>query len=176
MQGYSDGDDSDYAHVDRPSEQFIPVQSSHQPAAIEAPDSIHEILQESSLKRRREAKKHISAVSNSQRSPRQSKHAKFEQPKDADSKAKGSRPDSQRGIDEVAFISKGLKLIVINDRDSNFLPIISLNSSPFQIQVYMHSQQSTIQTVFKLSLNFFNVNIGMWEPFMEKFNFEITST
>jgi hypothetical protein len=115
-------------------------------------------------------------VSDSQQSPRQSKRHELEKPKDADSKSKGSRPDSQRGIDEIAFISKGLKLIVINDRDSNFLPIISLNSSPFQIQAYMHSQQSTIQTVFKLSLNFFNVNIGMWEPFMEKFNFEVTST
>ena len=40
----------------------------------------------------------------------------------------------------------------------------------------MHSQQSSIQTVFKLSLNFFNVNIGMWEPFIEKFHFAVTST
>jgi hypothetical protein len=74
------------------------------------------------------------------------------------------------------LISNGLKLIVINDRDSNFLPIMSLNSSPCKITAYNTPQQSSIETVFKLSLNFFNVNIGMWEPFIEKFQFAITST
>lgn len=43
------------------------------------------------------------------------------------------RPDNQRGIDETKYSSKGLKLLLINDRDSNFLPIVSLNSSPFEV-------------------------------------------
>jgi hypothetical protein len=53
---------------------------------------------------------------------------------------------------------------------------MSLNSSPCKITAYNTPQQSSIETVFKLSLNFFNVNIGMWEPFIEKFQFAITST
>ena len=136
-----------------------PARSS---AVLEA-DSTENSIRGSSSKQRREKKRveiyqqkeeekqiqeQANEVSDGQQSPRRSKRHELDKSKDADSKSKRSRPDSQRGIDEIAFISKGLKLIVINDRDSNFLPIISLNSSPFQIQAYMHSQQSTIQTVF----------------------------
>ena len=43
------------------------------------------------------------------------------------------RPEHQRGIDEMRYSFKGLKVLLINDRDSNFLPIVSLNSSPFDV-------------------------------------------
>ena len=42
------------------------------------------------------------------------------------------RPESERGIDEAMITSNGLKLIVINDREGNFIPIVSVNMSPFE--------------------------------------------
>lgn len=87
--------------------------------------------------------KHQSAAFGTPQSPHRAGQGGSAQPPDEPQSIQ-PRPDSQRGVDELTFISQGLKLIVINDRDSNFLPIMSLNSSPCQIQAYMHSQQSTI--------------------------------
>jgi hypothetical protein len=60
---------------------------------------------------------------------------------------------------------------VINDRDSNFLPILSLNSSPFKFDWLYNKQHNSLETDLHLSVNFFNVSIGRWEPFIEKFHF-----
>ena len=83
------------------------------------------------------------------------------------------RPEHQRGIDETQFSSKGLKLLLINDRDSNFLPIVSLNSSPFQVLWTQNLTLCSLTANLKLSINFFNVNMGCWEPFLEKFSFSL---
>lgn len=82
-----------------------------------------------------------------------------------------TRPPHQHGINDFIFDSCGLKLIVINDRDSNFLPIASFNSTPFKSEWAYNEKQNSIQTSLWLSINFFNVIIGRWEPFLEKFNF-----
>ena len=82
-----------------------------------------------------------------------------------------TRPPQQHGINDFSFDSCGLKLIVINDRDSNFLPIASFNSTPFKSEWAYNEKQNSIQTSLWLSINFFNAVIGRWEPFLEKFNF-----
>jgi hypothetical protein len=66
-------------------------------------------------------------------------------------------------------------VIFVNDRDGNFLPVISINLSPFQILSVWNEELSFVQAAFKVSLNFFNVNIGRWEPFVEPFSFELVS-
>ena len=60
---------------------------------------------------------------------------------------------------------------MINDRDSNFLPIASFNSTPFRVEWAYNEKQNSIQASLWLSINFFNAIIGRWEPFMERFNF-----
>lgn len=55
------------------------------------------------------------------------------------------------------------------------MPVISFNSSPFEVWSTWNSIVSLVQGKLKLSLNFFNVNIGKWEPFLEKFLFECVS-
>lgn len=79
----------------------------------------------------------------------------------------------QRGIDLTQVISYGLKLIVINDIDNNFLPVMSLNFSNFKVQVDSNAKQMCAWTDLKTSANFFNVNIGVWEPFIEKFTIKV---
>ena len=64
-------------------------------------------------------------------------------------------------------------MIFINDRDSNFLPIISINCSPFFVQWDFNSLKTAVATQIKFSANFFNVNIGRWEPFAEKFTVQM---
>ena len=81
------------------------------------------------------------------------------------------RPENQRGTDETKFSSKGLKLLLINDRDSNFLPIVSLNSSPFEVVRTQSLTLCSLATKLRLSVNFFNMNMGCWEPFLERFSF-----
>lgn len=70
-------------------------------------------------------------------------------------------------------MSHGLKLIIINDRDNNFLPVLSTNFSHFNIQWDHNARQSCVWTDLNSSLNFFNVNIGVWEPFVERFGVKL---
>jgi hypothetical protein len=37
------------------------------------------------------------------------------------------RPPEERGVDQSLIQVNGLKTIIINDRDANFIPIISFN-------------------------------------------------
>ena len=60
---------------------------------------------------------------------------------------------------------------MINDRDSNFLPILSFNLSPCKLEWLYNSQHNSLETKLKISLNFFNVTIGRWEPFIERVQF-----
>ena len=83
------------------------------------------------------------------------------------------RPENQRGIDETKYSSKGLKLLLINDRDSNFLPIVSLNSSPFEVIWTQNLTLCSLAAQLRLSVNFFNMNMGCWEPFLERFGFAL---
>lgn len=73
------------------------------------------------------------------------------------------------GVDRVALHSKGVKLIFINDRDSNFLPIVSFNSSPCTFERSLRPNLNAFSARLNLSVNYFNVNIGRWEPFLEPF-------
>jgi hypothetical protein len=41
----------------------------------------------------------------------------------------------QRGVDETQVVSHGLKMILINDLDNNFLPVLSSNFSNFKVQM-----------------------------------------
>ena len=102
-------------------------------------------------------------------------HHEVQESKEEVSPVQKQRPPEQRGIDKIIVDCKGLKLIFINDRDNNFLPIVSLNSSPFRILSCWNHEKSLIQAGFVLSMNFFNVNIGLWEPFIEKFSLDILS-
>jgi hypothetical protein len=86
-----------------------------------------------------------------------------------------TRPVEQQGRNQIKIDCRGFKLILINDRDNNFLPVVSFNSSPFVVWSFWNTIVSLIQSKFCLSLNFFNVNIGKWEPFVEKFDFEAVS-
>ena len=78
-----------------------------------------------------------------------------------------------RGIDQIQIVSHGLKFIVINDIDNNFLPVLSTNFSNFKVQWDHNSKQSCIWTDLNSSINFFNVNIGVWEPFIEQFEVKL---
>ena len=60
-----------------------------------------------------------------------------------------------------------MKLILINDRENNFLPVLSLNFGHFTIQWDCNPNQSCLWTDLNMSSNFFNVNVGVWEPFIE---------
>ena len=75
----------------------------------------------------------------------------------------------ERGADEIEVMSRGFKLIIINDRDSNFLPIVSLNGSPCRLIRQLDQQIQSMHAKLTLSVNFFNVNIGRWEPALEIF-------
>ncbi len=66
-----------------------------------------------------------------------------------------------------------MKLILINDRENNFLPVLSLNFGHFTIQWDCNPNQSCLWTDLNMSSNFFNVNVGVWEPFIEPFNFKL---
>jgi len=72
-------------------------------------------------------------------------------------------------VHRMEVVSDGLKLIIINDRDNNFLPVLSTNFSDFSVHWDFNSKQSCLWTDLNCSLNFFNVNIGVWEPFIERF-------
>lgn len=67
-----------------------------------------------------------------------------QEPKEEVSPAKKERPPEQRGVDKIIVDCKGLKLLFINDRDNNFLPIVSLNSSPFRILSCWNHEKSLI--------------------------------
>ena len=69
------------------------------------------------------------------------------------------------------FVTGGLKVIFINDKDCNFLPIISINSSPFEISSHLRPTYKNLLAELELSINYFNIKIGRWEPFIEKFKF-----
>lgn len=62
---------------------------------------------------------------------------------------------------------------MINDIDNNFLPVMSLNFSNFKVQMDTNQKQMCLWTDLQMSANFFNVNIGVWEPFIEKFNVKL---
>jgi hypothetical protein len=74
----------------------------------------------------------------------------------------------------VVVDSRGFKAILINDRENNYLPVISFNSSPFKIYQIETGTDKSLETKLKLSSNFFNVNIGKWEPFIEPFTLELS--
>ena len=78
-----------------------------------------------------------------------------------------------KGIDQLQIVSHGLKFIVINDKDNNFLPVLSTNFSHFNVQWDYNSRQSCLWTDLNSSMNFFNVNIGVWEPFIERFGVKL---
>ena len=78
-----------------------------------------------------------------------------------------------KGIDQVQIVSHGLKLIFINDRNNNFLPVLSCNFSHFNVNMDYNERQSCIWTDLTSSCNFFNVKIGYWEPFIEKYNLKL---
>jgi hypothetical protein len=46
---------------------------------------------------------------------------------------KTSEQKLNRGINQMQIVSHGLKFIVINDIDNNFLPVMSTNFSNFKI-------------------------------------------
>ena len=78
-----------------------------------------------------------------------------------------------KGVDQVQIVCHGLKVIAINDLDNNFLPIMSCNFSNFKITWDHNAKQSCIWTDLTGSLNYFNVTVGVWEPFVEKFGFKL---
>jgi len=84
-----------------------------------------------------------------------------------------TRPAKQRTTDGVELVTNGLKIIMINDKDSNFLPIISLNTSPFSFDWKHDAQGRVVLGMVKASVNYFNVRIGRWEPFFEKFDLRL---
>lgn len=71
------------------------------------------------------------------------------------------------------MVSHGAKLILINDKDNNFLPIMSINSSSFNINYDKSQKESLVWTDYTCSVNFFNVEVGVWEPFLEPFSVSI---
>ena len=77
----------------------------------------------------------------------------------------------------MQVVSHGLKLIIINDIDNNFLPVLSTNFSNFKITMDKNAKQFCIWTDLTISVNFFNVTVGVWEPFIEQFTMNLmTST
>ena len=84
-----------------------------------------------------------------------------------------SEGQQNRGIDQIQVVSHGLKLIVINDSDNNFLPVLSTNFSNFKVQWDHNAKQSCFWTDLNSSINFFNVSIGVWEPFVEQFGVKL---
>lgn len=75
--------------------------------------------------------------------------------------------ENTAGVNEVEVVSHGLKFIIINDLNKNFLPVLSTNFSNFNVKWDSNNKQSCVWTDLTLSVNFFNVNIGIWEPFIE---------
>lgn len=96
-----------------------------------------------------------------------------ERPRGDEGDAETGPGPQNRGIDQTQVVSHGLKLIIINDRDNNFLPVLSTNFSHFNIQWDHNARQSCVWTDLNSSLNFFNVNIGVWEPFVERFGVKL---
>jgi len=97
--------------------------------------------------------------------------------KEADIVKEKSNQNQSRGIDQMQVVSHGIKLIIINDIDNNFLPVLSTNFSNFKVTMDSNVKQFCFWTDLTTSVNFFNVNIGVWEPFIEQFTMNImTST
>jgi hypothetical protein len=82
------------------------------------------------------------------------------------------RPSDQRGTDETRFESSGGKVVLINDKDCNFLPIVAINFSPLSLGTSSDPNIFNLGIGLKPSVNYFNVKIGKWEPFIEKFTFD----
>lgn len=81
----------------------------------------------------------------------------------------------QGGIDQMQIVSHGLKFLLINDKDNNFLPVLSVNFSGFTVNWDKNAKESLVWADLRSSVNFFNVNVGVWEPFLEPFSFMIMS-
>ena len=66
-------------------------------------------------------------------------------------------------------MSYGLNMILIDDNQGNFFPVLNLSLSDFQYESDSDDTQASGMTEFQSSVNYYNAEAGLWEPFIETF-------
>lgn len=71
-------------------------------------------------------------------------------------------------------MSYGFKILVINDSQQNFFPVLGISISELHFSSDQNDTQRAGQTQFSSAINFYNAEAGEWEPFIETFRVHFT--
>ncbi len=85
------------------------------------------------------------------------------------------KENSSQNKFEVTLISKGIELFLINDLSLQLHPIIYLSFNDLKvILLNTKNDEIILKCISSLIINYFNVKISLWEPFIEKFNINLS--
>jgi len=88
---------------------------------------------------------------------------------------KENKEKSDENRFEVTLISKGIELFLINDLSLQLHPIIYLSFNDLKvILLNTMNDEIILKCNSSLIINYFNVKISLWEPFIEKFNINLS--
>mmetsp|Transcript_43263 Transcript_43263/g.41639 ORF Transcript_43263/g.41639 Transcript_43263/m.41639 type:complete len:235 (+) Transcript_43263:253-957(+) len=66
------------------------------------------------------------------------------------------------------FQSMGLHIVIINDYNFVFYPVLSMTFQNFQYKRQQEGEESIGESTLKGMLNYYNAQAGEWEPLLEK--------
>jgi hypothetical protein len=76
-------------------------------------------------------------------------------------------------IFKTTVIMKGIHMLIINDSNKVFYPILQANMERIQAQVE-NNQGMTGETDIKMMVSYYNNNLDVWEPLLERTNLKLS--
>ena len=71
------------------------------------------------------------------------------------------------------FSSSGVQIVIINDYNNVFYPVLSVNIPNFKFKHLGENGKTVGETHIKSMISYFNTHAGEWEPLLEKNEFHI---
>lgn len=74
------------------------------------------------------------------------------------------RIEFERLDDQFELVTHKLQLIIVNDHDNEFCPVLEFNFSEFQ---YIFEESTGSHTKLSFQSYYYNPQYSLWEPFIE---------
>ncbi|EAR98864.2 PH domain protein (macronuclear) [Tetrahymena thermophila SB210] len=68
---------------------------------------------------------------------------------------------------------QGLEIIIINDLNSSYVPVLDLNLYEMNVKFNQNNIQAKLTSSFELGAEYYNAKVGLWEPIIEKVGFTV---
>ncbi|KAL4505260.1 hypothetical protein ABPG72_016327 [Tetrahymena utriculariae] len=68
---------------------------------------------------------------------------------------------------------EGLEIIIINDMNSSYVPVLDFNLYEMNVKLKQNNIQTNLTANFELGAEYYNPKVGLWEPVIERVGFVV---